>query len=102
MEGAIPPVSTGVGLANIRNRLAQAYGENHFFETRSEPGGGFTVTIEIPFITQDAAMGATGAIEAQADTLRAPNNPAGSSSGSSPQTETVINLNPQRAIGSKA
>jgi sensor histidine kinase YesM len=43
------PVSTGVGLANIRNRLAQAYGDNHLFETRSEAGGGFTVLIEIPF-----------------------------------------------------
>jgi sensor histidine kinase YesM len=42
-------VSTGVGLANIRNRLRQAYGDNHIFETRSTPGGGFTVFIEIPF-----------------------------------------------------
>ncbi|MBA3864360.1 MAG: sensor histidine kinase [Erythrobacter sp.] len=50
------PVSTGVGLANIRNRLRQAYGENHLFETRSEAGGGFTVMIEIPFIRQDAAQ----------------------------------------------
>ena len=31
------PVSTGVGLANIRNRLAQSYGRNHLFETRSQP-----------------------------------------------------------------
>jgi hypothetical protein len=38
-----------VGLANIRNRLMQAYGDTHLFETRSEPGGGFTVLIEIPF-----------------------------------------------------
>jgi sensor histidine kinase YesM len=44
------PVSTGVGLANIRNRLMQAYGDAHVFETRSEPGGGFTVLIEIPYI----------------------------------------------------
>ena len=43
------PVSTGVGLANIRNRLEQAYGTGHVFETRSPPGGGFTVLIEIPF-----------------------------------------------------
>lgn len=43
------PVSTGVGLANIRNRLVQAYGAGHLFETRSPPGGGFTVFIEIPF-----------------------------------------------------
>ena len=43
------PDSTGVGLANIRNRLAQAYGENHLFEIRSPVQGGFTVIIEIPF-----------------------------------------------------
>lgn len=50
-EPAVPgrPVSTGVGLANIRNRLAQAYGNTQLFETRSEAGGGFTVLIEIPF-----------------------------------------------------
>ncbi|HAU21551.1 MAG TPA: sensor histidine kinase [Erythrobacter sp.] len=42
-------VSTGVGLVNIRSRLRQAYGDNHLFETRSTPGGGFTVFIEIPF-----------------------------------------------------
>jgi len=46
----LKPVSTGVGLANIRNRLMQAYGDSHLFETRSEPSGGFTVLIEIPFI----------------------------------------------------
>ena len=49
------PVSTGVGLANIRNRLAQAYGDTHLFETRSEAGGGFTVMIEIPFTRADLA-----------------------------------------------
>lgn len=43
------PISTGVGLSNIRNRLMQAYGDTHLFETRSEAGGGFTVMIEIPF-----------------------------------------------------
>ena len=42
------PVSTGVGLANIRDRLAQAYGEDHRFEIRSPAEGGFTVIIEIP------------------------------------------------------
>ncbi len=48
------PVSTGVGLVNIRNRLNQAYGEDHHFETRSEPGGGFSVLIEIPFEIESA------------------------------------------------
>ncbi|MBS1240184.1 MAG: sensor histidine kinase [Proteobacteria bacterium] len=41
--------STGVGLANIRDRLAQAYGDDHVFETRTPAQGGFTVVIEIPF-----------------------------------------------------
>lgn len=43
------PLSTGVGLANIRERLAHAYGPEHSFATRSIPGGGFGVEIEIPF-----------------------------------------------------
>ncbi len=42
-------MSTGVGLANIRNRLTQAYGKDHRFETQSDPAGGFSVLIEIPF-----------------------------------------------------
>jgi sensor histidine kinase YesM len=41
--------STGVGLANIRDRLAQAYGDNHRFETQSDIAGGFRVFIEIPY-----------------------------------------------------
>ncbi len=42
------PVSTGVGLANIRDRLAQAYAEGHRFEIFDPPEGGFGVLIEIP------------------------------------------------------
>jgi hypothetical protein len=41
--------STGVGLANIRDRLAQAYGDDHVFEIRTPAQGGFTVVIEIPY-----------------------------------------------------
>ena len=44
-------VSTGVGLPNIRNRLAQAYGDDHLFEIRTPPEGGFTVVIELPYET---------------------------------------------------
>lgn len=43
------PVSTGVGLANIRDRLSQAYGESHRFETNEPPEGGFEVLIELPY-----------------------------------------------------
>ncbi|MBU6266460.1 MAG: histidine kinase [Sphingomonadales bacterium] len=42
-------VSTGVGLANIRDRLAQAYGTRHRFDIVEPPEGGFSVIIEIPF-----------------------------------------------------
>ncbi len=45
--------STGVGLANIRDRLAQAYGAGHGFTTRKNDKGGFSVIIEIPFETGD-------------------------------------------------
>lgn len=46
-----PSYSTGVGLANIRDRLAQAYGPSHRFDTSNAPGGGFVVTVEMPFVT---------------------------------------------------
>jgi len=49
------PVSTGVGLANIRDRLAQAYGERHRFEIFDPPEGGFSVLIDIPFERREAA-----------------------------------------------
>lgn len=45
--------STGVGLANIRDRLAQAYGDDHVFEIRTPAQGGFTVLIEIPYEAAD-------------------------------------------------
>ena len=55
-EGAQPPsLSTGVGLANIRERLVQAYGPDQQFVTRSTPAGGFSVSIEIPFQLEDGA-----------------------------------------------
>jgi LytS/YehU family sensor histidine kinase len=44
--------STGVGLANIRDRLSQAYGEDHRFETQARAGKGFRVMIDIPFQTE--------------------------------------------------
>ena len=43
--------STGVGLTNIRDRLTQAYGNDHRFDTEAGPDG-FAVTIDIPFRTR--------------------------------------------------
>src|SRR5437870_2039991 len=53
-ECAISP-STGVGLANIRDRLSQAYGAAHRFETKQNDKGGFSVIVEIPYETGDTA-----------------------------------------------
>jgi sensor histidine kinase YesM len=56
-EGAdmVASPSTGVGLANIRDRLSQAYGAAHRFETRKNERGGFSVIIEIPYESGDKA-----------------------------------------------
>jgi sensor histidine kinase YesM len=43
--------SMGVGLANIQDRLMQAYGPAHGFATRANERGGFSVIIEIPLDT---------------------------------------------------
>ena len=53
-DGPAPPsLSTGVGLANIRERLVQAYGPDQQFGTRSTPAGGFAVELEFPFQLED-------------------------------------------------
>jgi sensor histidine kinase YesM len=46
--GLVSVHSTGVGLANIQDRLAQAYGPAHGFTTRTNERGGYSVIIEIP------------------------------------------------------
>ncbi len=105
-EGAAKPASsatsTGVGLGNIRNRLMQGYGNNHLFETSSRPGGGFTVLIEIPY--ERAPEKANRAPNSQAPIGKntQSNPPPAESNTPSPlgeQSASVINLNPQRAIG---
>ncbi len=44
-----PNLSTGVGMANTRNRLMQAYGEEQRFEHYVRANGGFEVLIEMPY-----------------------------------------------------
>jgi LytS/YehU family sensor histidine kinase len=46
-------VSTGIGLANIRDRLVQAYGESQRFDIATGAEGGLAVTIELPFEPRD-------------------------------------------------
>jgi sensor histidine kinase YesM len=51
--GLVSVHSTGVGLANIQDRLAQAYGAAHGFTTRTNERGGYSVIIEIPVDSPD-------------------------------------------------
>lgn len=46
------PLTEGVGLGNARARLASLYGTRHRLDAGPDPGGGFTVSIEIPFHTE--------------------------------------------------
>jgi two-component system LytT family sensor kinase len=53
------PASTHVGLANIRERLVQAYGDDHRFELAENSPQGLIVLIDIPYQTDTphAAIG---------------------------------------------
>ena len=66
------PTSTGVGLANIRERLGQAYGDDHTFRILTPGEGGFTVIIEIPLETEEDEPGALGERQAEAKPAAAP------------------------------
>ena len=46
--GLVSSQSTGVGLANIQDRLAQAYGPAHGFSSGPNEQGGFSVVLELP------------------------------------------------------
>ncbi|RDV07584.1 sensor histidine kinase [Sphingorhabdus pulchriflava] len=62
-----PKLSTGVGMANTRERLLQAYGDDQRFDSYTRSGGGFEVVIEFPYQTKNGG-GETLAIEAPAVT----------------------------------
>jgi two-component system, LytTR family, sensor kinase len=49
-------LSTGVGMANTRERLAQAYGDDQRFEHFVKASGGFEVLLELPYQTRIIAI----------------------------------------------
>jgi LytS/YehU family sensor histidine kinase len=57
LNGSVPAASasTNVGLANITERLAQAFGDDQRIDIGNRRGGGFAVTIDIPYREQEAA-----------------------------------------------
>lgn len=63
-EAPVTTSGTGVGLPNIRDRLAQAYGDDHRFELEPNEPRGLIVLIDIPFQTLDG--------KASGDTVTAP------------------------------
>lgn len=67
LQGSIPDpkLSTGVGMANTRERLLQAYGDEQRFDSYTRSGGGFEVVIEFPYQTENSG-GETKAIGAPA------------------------------------
>ena len=78
-----PSGSTGVGLANIRDRLSQAYGADHRFEIETPPAGGFTVIIELPY-------------------EREPHDPSGPRSEKPPASSMVDPSSQAQAMGNHA
>jgi two-component system LytT family sensor kinase len=51
------PSNRGLGLANTEKRLESLYGQQHLFDLRNSPNGGFVVTMEFPFHTNGALKG---------------------------------------------
>ena len=47
-KGAAPPATLGVGLANVRRRLAVLYGEAGVLTCGPRAGGGYAATVELP------------------------------------------------------
>src|SRR6185437_1762961 len=45
---------SGMGIANVRSRLAQVYGDSHVFSVGDAEGGGTQVVIRIPFVVMTA------------------------------------------------
>jgi signal transduction histidine kinase len=58
--GRAATAGTGVGLANIRERLQLLYGSRAALTVTGNPGGGTVVTVTVPYRPVEAAMGAEG------------------------------------------
>jgi hypothetical protein len=55
LVGGVSAIREGVGLRNTRERLEQMYGEECPLRVGEAPGGGFRVTVRLPFTIHPAA-----------------------------------------------
>lgn len=62
-----PRRGPGIGIANVRSRLTQLYGENHSFRVSDAAGGGSMVEIRIPFVAIEQADKPAGVIRRDRD-----------------------------------
>ena len=68
-EAPVTTSGTGVGLPNIRDRLAQAYGDDHRFELEPNDPRGLIVLIDIPYATSDGKADDDDGAAATADRI---------------------------------
>jgi LytS/YehU family sensor histidine kinase len=59
-SGEPTPAGTQVGLANIRDRLVQAYGADHLLELAENSPKGLIVLIDIPYQVENVGAAALG------------------------------------------
>jgi two-component system, LytTR family, sensor kinase len=82
-------LSTGVGMANTRERLMQAYGNEQRFKHRIKSTGGFEVVIEMPYQTKKTIAAqeqkASGIIPQDAPDKAGVNDQTGGNSGAAVQ-----------------
>ncbi len=68
-EAPVTTSGTGVGLPNIRDRLAQAYGDDHRFELEPNDPRGLIVLIDVPYQALDDRAGDDVAAAVSADRI---------------------------------
>ena len=86
-----PRRGAGLGIANVRTRLAQLYGDRHSFRIASAGGGGTEVTIRFPFTMASTDGESSASADAQpGDTRSASSSQASSADHDGPASHAEI------------
>jgi two-component system LytT family sensor kinase len=84
----------GVGLANIRDRLAQLYGGGHAFSIANRVGGGAEITLRFPYRTAQRSQFAAGSAAAISTDTAA----AAEVQSANPDSASLPNVAPLRPL----